>query len=418
VDATGRDETAGSATAVTDASPTSDGAGTSSVAATTIPLSPSAEADLPEAAPGETVAPSTTTPGPLPVPDIDLLEVGELQRPTELTTRPRDDRAFVVEQAGRVIALDDLSTEPVLDISDRVQDRGNEQGLLGLAFHPTDDLAYVDYTGDDGDTVIAEFAVDPRTGVFDEGSERVVMTVDQPYSNHNGGQLVFGPDGLLYIGLGDGGAGGDPERRALDLSSRLGKILRIDPRQDGDEPFTVPADNPFVGRDGADPTVWSFGLRNPWRFSFDPVTGDLWIADVGQDQFEEVDHAPATDGVGAGRGLSFGWSAFEGNARYNEDQPAEGHVPPVVVYSHEDGNCSISGGVVARDSVVPDLDGWYLYGDYCSGRIWGYDTTRQADDPEVVELASLPTLATLAAGPAGDVYAVANDGRVMLVVPA
>ncbi len=396
--------------------PTADEPGTAT--STTVPLQPSRDADLPTAAPGATTVPPTTTPGPLAVPRIALFEVARLERPTGIAHRPLDNRAFALEQPGRIVAIDDLSTDVVLDITDRITDRGNEQGLLGLAFHPDEDLAYVNYTGEGGATVIAEFAVDPRSGVFDRESARTVMTVEQPAANHNGGQLAFGPDGLLYIGLGDGGNADDPRRVGLDLSSRLGKILRIDPRADGDAPFTVPADNPFVDTDGADPTIWSSGLRNPWKFSFDATTGDLWIADVGQNELEEVNRAPASDGTGAGRGRSFGWSAFEADTRFNEDQPARGHTPPLIVYPHEDGNCSVSGGVVARDSVVPDLDGWYLYGDYCSGTIWGYDTTAPADDPTIVELASLPGLAAIAAGPAGDVFAVSNNGLVALVVPA
>ena len=182
--------------------------------------------------------------------------------------------------------------------------------------------------------MISEFAVG-ADGTFDRDSERVLMNVDQPYANHNGGDLAIGPDGMLYIGLGDGGSGGDPERRALDVGTLLGKISRIDPTPSGDLPYTVPPDNPFVGTAGALGEIWSIGLRNPWKFTFDPITRDLWIADVGQNQFEEVDFVAApADGSVAGRGVSFGWSAYEGNARFNEDQPADGHVAPVLTYSH------------------------------------------------------------------------------------
>ena len=200
----------------------------------------------------------------------------------------------------------------MLDITDLTEAAG-EQGLLGLDFHPAGDRAYVNYIDGNGDTVIAEFAVG-ADGTFDRDSERVLMNVDQPYANHNGGDLAFGPDGMLYIGLGDGGSGGDPERRALDVGTLLGKISRIDPTPSGDQPYTVPPDNPFVGTAGALGEIWSIGLRNPWKFTFDPITHDLWIADVGQNQFEEIDFVAApTDGSVAGRGVSFGWSAFEGD---------------------------------------------------------------------------------------------------------
>ena len=227
--------------------------------------------------------------------------------------RPGDDRVFVTERRrNRSSPFDADGTNPftVLDISSLVTSNG-EQGLLGLAFHPTEQLAYVDYTGTDGgNTHIDEFAV-LDNGTLDPSTRRAVLEIDQPYANHNGGQLMFGPDGYLYIGMGDGGSAGDPERRALDTGQLLGKILRIDPRAFGGQPYTVPADNPFVGVAGARPEIWSFGLRNPWRFSFDPQTNDLWIADVGQDQWEEVDVAWADEG--GGRGTNFGWSAFEGS---------------------------------------------------------------------------------------------------------
>ncbi len=363
-------------------------------------------------------APTTAVAGPLPTPAVSLYEIGDFDQPVQLTSRPGDAMAFVVEQPGKVVAVTDLSTDVVLDISD-LTDANGEQGLLGLAFHPTADLAYVDYTTTSGDTVVAEFAVDPATGVFDPSSRREVLTVDQPYENHNGGQLAFGPDQLLYIGLGDGGSGGDPGRRALDLGSRLGKILRIDPVASGDQPFSVPADNPFVDTAGADPTIWAYGLRNPWRFSFDAPTGDLWIADVGQGDWEEVNRARATaDRMDAARGASFGWSAVEGFEPFNADQSSEGALEPLFVYDHDDGRCSVSGGAVARAESVPDLQGWYVFGDYCTGQIWALDPTVPPGEPRVIEIARLDGLAAISTGPDGDLFAVSNAGTVARLIPA
>ena len=362
-------------------------------------------------------APSTTLAGPLPEPSVELFEIGTFDQPVEATSRPGFGEVFVVEQPGRVIAVTDLSSEVVLDIADLTEARG-EQGLLGLAFHPTADLAYVNFTDSDGDTVVAEFAIDPADGQFDRNSYRELLTIDQPYSNHNGGQLAFGPDQLLYVGVGDGGSGGDPDRYALDLSSRLGKILRIDPLSDGDQPFTVPDDNPFVGQAGADPTIWSYGLRNPWRFSFDPETGDLWVGDVGQGDFEEINQSPATDRRDAARGANFGWSAFEGFERFNDDQLTDGAVAPLFVYDHAEGRCSVTGGTVARGDTIADLPGWYLFGDYCSGQIWGLDPTAPPSEPRVVELAELSGLVALSTGPDREVYAVSNGGTVARLVAA
>ena len=259
-----------------------------------------------------TAAPATTAPagarpsGPLAAPTVSLSEIGTFENPVEVVSRPGDDTPYVVARPGRVVAVGDTAVDVVHDIGDLTVAEG-ERGLLGLVFHPTDDLAYVHFTDRDGNNVVAEFAVEPTDGRFDRASLREVLTVDQPFSNHNGGQLAFGPDDLLYIGIGDGGSGGDPERSALDLTSRLGKILRIDPTPDTGRPFTTPSDNPFVGDPDADPAIWAYGLRNPWRFSFDADTGDVWIGDVGQNEFEEINHSTATDGLDAGRRANYGW---------------------------------------------------------------------------------------------------------------
>ncbi len=387
---------------------------------TTLPeLAPSTDVDLPTGTPEElSTAPSTAiSTGPLPIPAVTLADAGQFDTPVELFSRSGDQRHFVVEQNGRIMAADDLSSEVVLDITDLTAADG-ERGLLGAAFHPAQNFAYVHYTDANGTTVVDEYAIDPVTAIFDPTSRREVLTVKQPFGNHNGGELAFGPDGLLYLGLGDGGSADDPQRNSLALASRLGKILRIDPRQSGDKPFTIPADNPFVGVEGADPTIWALGLRNPWKFSFDAPTGDLWIADVGQGDLEEINYAPATDGQGAGRGLSFGWSAFEGTAPFNDDQDPDGHTPPIVEYSHDDGNCSVSGGVIYRGDAIADLQGWFVYGDFCSGQIWGYDPTSRPDAPIIIELAQQPNLAAIAIGGEGDLFAVSNIGIVRRFVPA
>ena len=382
--------------------------------ATTLPeLAPSDDIDLPTGTPEElSTAPATTmATGPLPIPVVTLVDAGTFDATVELFSRDGDPRHFVVEQNGRIIAAGDLSAEVMLDITDLTTANG-ERGLLGAAFHPAQDLAYVHYTNANGTTVVDEYVIDPVTAIFDLASRREVLTVKQPFGNHNGGELAFGPDGLLYLGLGDGGAANDPERNSLALASRLGKILRIDPRESSEEPFTIPADNPFVGVEGADPAIWALGLRNPWKFSFDAATGDLWIADVGQGDLEEINFAPALNGKGAGRGVSFGWSAFEGTAQFNDDQDPDGHTPPIVEYSHDDGNCSVSGGAVYRGDAIADLQGWFVYGDFCSGQIWGYDPTSQPGAPIIIELAQQPNLAAIAIGGEGDLFAISNIGTV------
>jgi len=290
-----------------------------------------------------------------------------LQSPIDIQTAG-DDRLFIVEQRGVVRIVDEnaLRQEPFLDIRDRVFDTGNEQGLLGLAFHPdfaANGAFYVNYTRGTGDTVIARFhaGVDPNRA--DPESEFVLLQIDQPYPNHNGGRVVFGADGYLYIGTGDGGSQGDPEGRAQNPDSLLGKILRLD--VDGGEPYAIPPENPFAAGGGR-PEIWALGLRNPWRSDFDPATGDLFIGDVGQNQWEEIDFVPA----GAPAGLNFGWDRREGRASYEGDS-SPAFTDPVAVYSHAEGGCSVTGGEVIRDPSLPEWQGIYLYGDFCSGLIWG-----------------------------------------------
>ena len=330
--------------------------------------------------------------------------------PVDLAWRSGDPAVYVVQQNGLIApVLDGVVGDTVLDLADTVS-YGGEQGLLGLAFHPTEALAYVNYTREgDGATVIAQYAVGDD-GVFDPTSAREVLVIDQPYPNHNGGDLTFGPDGFLYIGTGDGGAGGDPERRATNVGELLGKMLRIDPTPDGAEPYSIPADNPFVGVDGARPEIWSVGLRNPWRFNFDSATGDLWIGDVGQGEWEEIDLVRAVDG--AGRGVNFGWSAWEGTHRFNVDESSEGTTFPIFEYQHGALGCSVSGGDVYRGSAVPSLVGWYLFSDYCSGLITAMRATDGVLDGQL-QLGTLPAVSAISSGPDGELYVLSlGDGTV------
>jgi glucose/arabinose dehydrogenase len=296
-------------------------------------------------------------------------------------------RLFVVAQAGQIWIVEDgrRIEKPFLDISDQIT-TGGERGLLGLAVHPdfpTDPRFYVDYTDEQGDTVVSAWTVSSDEDVADDGSEQVLLQVDQPFPNHNGGALQFGPDGYLYISLGDGGSGGDPQGNGQKLDTLLAKILRIDTDQpSGDKAYGIPADNPFVGREGARPEIWLTGLRNPWRMSFDRATGDLWIGDVGQGSFEEIDVVRA----GSGGGQNFGWNVTEGfHCFRSNDCDQDGLTPPVTEYPHDGGSCSVTGGSVYRGEEHPALVGGYFFGDYCSGRIWAIDATEnEVREPTIV----------------------------------
>jgi glucose/arabinose dehydrogenase len=288
-------------------------------------------------------------------------------------------RIFVVEKTGKVRIIKDgsLVGAPFIDISRSVS-RGAEQGLLGLAFHPgyeTNGKLYLSYTDLNGTSVIREYRVSTNPDRVNGSSGRTLLRVKQPYANHNGGHLAFGPDNLLYVGFGDGGSGGDPGNRAQSRNTLLGKILRMDVnRRTGTLPYGIPATNPYVGRSGLD-QIWAYGLRNPWRFSFDRATGDLWIGDVGQGRWEEVDRASATRGRNAGRGLNFGWRVMEGAHCFRPSSGCAraGKTLPLTEYGHSGGRCSVTGGYVYRGTAYPDLVGAYLFGDYCSGEIWFVD---------------------------------------------
>jgi glucose/arabinose dehydrogenase len=282
-----------------------------------------------------------------------------LERPVDLQP-DHLGRLWLVEKLGHIHLLENggLTSAPFLNIEDRVNSTANEMGLLGLALHPNfaqNGFFYVNYTGAGGDTFISRFTASGDSA--DPNSEVILLRVTQPYPNHNGGTLNFGPDGFLYIGLGDGGSGGDPHGNGQSLESLLGKILRID--VDSAEPYAIPPDNPFGDE------IWAYGLRNPWRMSFDSVTGDLYIGDVGQGDWEEIDFLPAN----SSGGQNFGWDHREGAHEFEGGGPG-GMIDPIAEYSHAEGGCSVTGGYVYRGAMT-EWNGVYLYGDYCTGFIWG-----------------------------------------------
>ena len=343
-----------------------------------------------------------------------------LERPLYLTAPPGDtERLFVVQQTGEIRIIRDgtLLGRPFLDIGDLVSE-GSEQGLLGLAFHPqfaTSGRFYVNYTNTAGNTRVAEYRVkDDRPNEADPGSTRHVIGYDQPFSNHNGGHLAFGPDGYLYIGSGDGGSGGDPKGHGQRLNTLLGKILRIDvDGRDAGLPYAIPPDNPFVSRAGARGEIFAYGLRNPWRFSFDRTRGDLWIGDVGQNAVEEIDFLAA-----GSSGANFGWNPFEGSQRFS-DSPVNGTAtPPVAEYSHDVG-CSVTGGYVYRGEAISELRGQYLYADFCTGALF-----RQPAGPtpgaarRVTELnVQLSGVTSFGEDAAGELYVTQADGTIYRLAP-
>jgi glucose/arabinose dehydrogenase len=399
----------------TAAAQTSTSAAATTSAPATTSATPSARTAATTAAPSTSSSPASTAPA---APRLEGLKVafadaGSYDAPIVMAVRPGANDMFIGERAGRVKRVADGKV--VLDVVDETS-TDSERGLLGLAFAPGGAKAYVSYTDNDGDSRIDEYSV-AGDGTFEPSSARHVLFVDQPFANHNGGDIAFGPDGYLYFGLGDGGSGGDPKRNGFKGSTLLAKLLRIDPsKPSGDLGYAVPADNPFVGQQGVRPEIWAAGLRNPWRWSFDSATGDLWIGDVGQGEWEEVDVARATAGKNAGRGLSFGWSAFEGTHRYNDDQPTEGQTPPILEYRHGDDGCSITGGYVYRGSAIPDLRGAYVYGDYCSGKVWAIavDGTKVTQH---VQLGEVPDLVSFGQDPNGELYALSLDGPVRRLAP-
>jgi glucose/arabinose dehydrogenase len=349
---------------------------------------------------------------------LQLIASG-LSVPLYLTTPPGDlNRLFIVEKTGGIRIVKDgaLLASPFLNISAQVSG-GAEQGLLGLAFTPdyaTTGRFIVHYTDTEGNTRLSSFQVSSNPDVADPTSEQVILAAAQPYPNHNGGQVTFGPDGFLYLGLGDGGSANDPEGRAQNLSDLLGSILRLDVQ--GGAPYTVPPDNPFVGQAGAQPEIWSYGLRNPWRFSFDRATSDLYIADVGQNRIEEVDVATSTEG--SGKGVNYGWNLMEGSLCRSGECDGPSLTLPTFEYDHRQG-CSITGGYVYRGSAIPAIQGVYFYADFCQGwvRSFRYDNGAAIEGTDWPTLRPGGSVLSFGEDAAGELYVLSAIGTVFKIVP-
>jgi glucose/arabinose dehydrogenase len=333
--------------------------------------------------------------------------------PIHLTAPSGDSRLFVVEQGGviRIIVNDQVLGGPFLDISGLVQS-GGERGLFSMAFHPqydTNGYFYVNYTDNGGDSRIVRYTVSGDPNVADPSSAKLILSLAQPAGNHNGGQVAFGADGMLYIGFGDGGGGGDPQGHGQNINTLLGSLLRID--VDGGDPYAVPGNNPFVGQAGAD-EIWAYGLRNPWRFSFDRGAGQLYVADVGQNEWEEVNAVAATQA-----GVNYGWNTMEATHCFNSGScNTAGLTAPVLEYSHSEG-CSVTGGYVYRGSAINEVQGHYFYSDYCSGflRSFRYSGGSLTDDVQW-DVGSLGSVLSFGEDATGELYVLSSNGTVYRII--
>jgi glucose/arabinose dehydrogenase len=382
---------------------------------------------------GDGTTSSTEAPaeGTLATIDLETQEIADLDEPIALAARPGSADLYVAEKGGRVRLIKaeeqefgedkgkvtyQLQTTPLLDISERVINDG-ERGLLGMAFSSDGRKLYLDYTRQpDGDTIVVEYTLGDSTRI-DKDSRRELLMVEQPFPNHNGGQVLIGPDGYLYIGLGDGGSRGDPSGHGQDTSTLLGSILRIDPENpEGDREYGIPDGNPFADGEQGAPEIWLYGTRNPWRFSFDSETGDLWVADVGQDAYEEIDLLPADGGFDAGRGDNLGWAEMEATHPYKGGKNPSGAVLPIFEYGRDEG-CSVIGGYVYRGEGIAGLQGAYLYSDYCGTGVRGL----QVDGEEVIDQRTwdLPfeDAYSLGQDDAGELYVLLASGPVLKLVP-
>jgi glucose/arabinose dehydrogenase len=356
----------------------------------------------------------STSPG---IPDLALRQVAAgLTRPLYVADAgDAPGRLYVVEQDGRIMVVEGgaVRPEPFLDLSALVT-AGNEQGLLSVAFAPdyaTSGRLFVDYTDVNGDTAIVRYQRDASGTRADPASARVLLTIDQPASNHNGGPLLFGRDGRLYVGTGDGG--GSPEN-GQRTDTLLGKLLRLDVSGDG---YAAPPDNPFLADKAVRPEIWAVGLRNPWRFSFDRETGDLWIGDVGGGAWEEIDFQPAASRGGE----NYGWARMEGPDCYGGPCDPTDFVLPITAYRHGEGDCTVIGGYVYRGAAIPELEGTYLFGDYCSARFWGFDAAAAASSgtaQPVLLLHADITLTSFGEDRDGELYVTDRSGGVYQVVRA
>lgn len=373
--------------------------------------------------PSPTVSPTSSVIDQLPNPQGYTWQVVQtgLSKPVNIANAgDGSGRLFIVEKAGKILVFTNgaLLPDPFLDITIRVGSRGSEQGLLGLAFHPKfkdNGYFFVDYTDLKGDTIISRFSIIKTSAAStqsgDPSSEKIILKVHQPYANHNGGQILFGPDGMLWIGTGDGGSEGDPLGTGQSVQTLLGKLLRID--IDHGDPYSIPPDNPFA-KGGGLPEIWAYGLRNPWGLKFDPATGDLYIADVGQDTWEEIDYIPeGFNSVPA----NFGWSLFEGNHPYKNPNgiTPKDYVAPVFNYSHAYG-CSLGGGIVYRGKDLPAFNGIYLFGDYCSGTIWGLLQNSSGQWVSASLFQTTAKIVSFGADEQGEIYTINYNGQLLKLV--
>jgi glucose/arabinose dehydrogenase len=343
-------------------------------------------------------------------------QVGSFNRPTYVASPPGDPRIFVVEQDGRVVEIANgrAKTPAFIDIRDRVGCCG-ERGLFSIAFPPNyaeTGLAYLSYTNRQGDSRIDEYRVDPANrDRLDPATRREILAIDQPFVNHNGGLIAFDPTGMLMAGYGDGGSGGDPNNRAQNLNDLLGKMLRIDPsKPSGNRAYGIPGDNPFVGRSGARPEIWAYGLRNPWRWSFDPNTRDFFVADVGQNSVEEVNFVTAARAAGA----NYGWRKYEGDEVFKEGDDIDESrlVRPILTYANSSGNCSVTGGGMYRGRVA-QLKGYYLFADYCGGVVRGFKVNNgRAVDAKVFDGLNASNLSSFGEDSQGEMYITSLGGDV------